>query len=507
MMKNILTKKYIIIFSAILVIILIAVFVFAFNKNGVDQIFTVEKGSLSQTVSVTGKTKALSNVNLGFSKGGKVAKVYVDVGSVVEVGEPLVELDKSELDASLLQAQANFQTEQSRLDELEKGSRPEEIKVSEANLFAAQTTATNAINSLINALNDAYSKTDDIIHNQIDTVFNGGTSGAPQFKSSTMDGFLSSTVEAQRRITEYKIIDWQNIKISKTISTSDLSKTALTIQEYLSYIQNFLDNVSKGFSSKDTGEMATSRDVVASARTSFNTVITNVQTAISTFNSANSSLAQAIASNTLINNGNTPEVISAQRAKVLQAKAQVENVNAQINNAILFAPISGIITVRDLKVGEIAPANTSVISIISDTGFEIEANISEVNIRKVGTGNRVNISLDAFPGETFVGEVYYIDPAETLVDNVVNYKTKIRFDSKNRNIKSGMTVDLKIQTDNRDNVIVIPLYMVSKTAQGSFVKRYGTGELIKIELGIVGDNGIVEVLSGLKSGDKIISAN
>jgi NAD(P)-dependent dehydrogenase (short-subunit alcohol dehydrogenase family) len=71
-------------------------------------------------VVISGKTKALESVNLGFDKGGKVAKIGVVVGDLVSPGQVLVELDMSELNASLLQAQANLDAEKAKRDALVK---------------------------------------------------------------------------------------------------------------------------------------------------------------------------------------------------------------------------------------------------------------------------------------------------------------------------------------------------------------------------------------------------
>jgi multidrug efflux pump subunit AcrA (membrane-fusion protein) len=140
----------------------------------------------------------------------------------------------------------------------------------------------------------------------------------------------------------------------------------------------------------------------------------------------------------------------------------------------------------------------------------IEANVSEVNIGKVQVGNKVKVEFDAFPGETFEGEVAYVEPAETIVDDVVNYKVRVEVKNDNdqakKVFKSGLTSNLTIETRSVDQVVAIPAYAVFEKEGKSFVnKTVGESTVeVTVEVGLRGSDGLIEIKSGLNPGDTVL---
>ena len=155
-----------------------------------------------------------------------------------------------------------------------------------------------------------------------------------------------------------------------------------------------------------------------------------------------------------------------------------------------------------------AQAGVSVMSVISAGNLEIEAYVPEVNIGKVSVGNLVTITLDALSGESFTGKVLYIDPAETVLDGVVNYKTKVSLDSSDERIRSGLTANLTVHSAERKAVIAIPRYAVSTVGDTSTVKKFLSDAsdvtTTPVTLGLQGSDGNVEIVSGLAEGDVIV---
>lgn len=237
---------------------------------------------------------------------------------------------------------------------------------------------------------------------------------------------------------------------------------------------------------------------ISSARTNINTAISNITTA-----KANLASAEGVLS--LKQKGSTPEAIQTQEAKVAQFEASVESAQAQLAKMTLRSPIYGTVTVEDAKMGEIVTPGKSVISIISDNDLEMEANVSEVSIGKVTEGNPVVITFDAFPGETFNGTVSKIEPAETIIDGVVNYKVTVAFAEQYSQVKSGLTSRLEIMTAVKKDVLAVPQYALIKKDSGTFVSKQ-TGKVFietPVTIGITGQDGSVEILSGLSEGDII----
>jgi HlyD family secretion protein len=154
----------------------------------------------------------------------------------------------------------------------------------------------------------------------------------------------------------------------------------------------------------------------------------------------------------------------------------------------------------------------SFISLIPDTPFQIEVDIYEEDVVKIEIGDLVEINFIAFPEKTFKGRVIAIDPAEKLIEGVVYYKVTIEpdndenFEKIKEKLKPGMTADVYIEIERKENVLVIPQIALYKKEKKFFVKVLKEG-IIKereVKVGIFGSNDKVEILSGLKENEEII---
>jgi RND family efflux transporter MFP subunit len=220
--------------------------------------------------------------------------------------------------------------------------------------------------------------------------------------------------------------------------------------------------------------------------------------------------------------------IELANAEIKKAQAAVEATEQNIKNNQLSAPIKGTITKINFEEGEQAPLGTAVISMLGENNFEIEILISEADIAKININDKVVLTLDAFGDDVkFEGQVYFIDPAETDIQDVVYYKVKISLKAGNKNVKSGMTANAVITTSEKDNVIIIPsrsiiekqtgekIVKVLKNLKANNIKNSGSeiqiskksaGEIEErtVTTGIYGDESLVEITNGLNVGEYII---
>ena len=98
-----------------------------------------------------------------------------------------------------------------------------------------------------------------------------------------------------------------------------------------------------------------------------------------------------------------------------------------------------------------------------------------------------------------------IDPAETIIDGVVNFKIKIAFDAPDPLVKSGLTANLMIETKIKADALTLPQFAIQETDQGSFVKKIenGTATQVPIAVGIRSKDGTIEILTGVAEGDSV----
>jgi multidrug efflux pump subunit AcrA (membrane-fusion protein) len=152
------------------------------------------------------------------------------------------------------------------------------------------------------------------------------------------------------------------------------------------------------------------------------------------------------------------------------------------------------------------------IVILGENNFKIEVLVSEADISKIKVGQNALITLDSY-GENvkFNGIVNFIEPAETVIQEVVYYKTIVLFTDQDISytIKSGMTANVTVSTNGRENVLMISSRAVlDKNNDGKYVRVLTDNQEVvekEIKLGISGDDGLVEVLSGISAGDSIIT--
>ena len=205
---------------------------------------------------------------------------------------------------------------------------------------------------------------------------------------------------------------------------------------------------------------------------------------------------------------NYPLDISSQKLTVKQREHDLSDAKDNLKKYSIVAPIQAVVTKQDLTVGEIFPANNSVITIISEAQFEIEVNIPEADIAKIQVGNTSMVTLDAYGQDlVFDALVTAINPAETIIEGVTTYHTILQFTQKDSRIKSGMTADITISTAQKENVIAIPQRAVIRKNGEKFVRiiRENTIEQVPVQTGLRGSNGTIEIVNGVREGDQVIT--
>jgi HlyD family secretion protein len=133
--------------------------------------------------------------------------------------------------------------------------------------------------------------------------------------------------------------------------------------------------------------------------------------------------------------------------------------------------------------------------------------VPEISIAKIRTGMEVDLTLDAYgKNEIFKGVIAAINPAETIVDGVPVYETKIVFSKRDDRIRSGMTATAKIVAEEKKGVVAIPASIIQSDADGSYVYVV-TGEKITerraVTTGLRGSDSMVEIVSGLTAGEQV----
>jgi HlyD family secretion protein len=474
----------------ILLIVIIAGWYIFKNSSGniIQTEITVVRGSLSEIVNVTGNVKPFSDVTLAFEIGGKVQNINTSVGDKVYEGQSLASLSNADLIANLDQAKANLKKVQAGF-----GDSADKIRLD----------SEQAKGSLVNTIKDSYTKADDALRNKIYSLFNNPIKYNAKLIFNT-DSFLQEDIEDGKDDVGDDLDAWYRTLIKTDISL-DLEANYNTAKLNLVQLKSLLDKCAEavnGLSVDSSDITQTQIDTwklnISTARTNINTAITTLISSFDVYSSAN--LAVRIAKNSTL----------AEEASIEQAQASVASAEASLAKSTIKSPIAGVITAIDIKVGEIVSGNKNVISIISQGDYQIESFIPEADISKIKIGNKASTTLDAYGSSVvFDTAIIKIDPAATVIDGVPTYKVTFRFMNQDSRIKSGMTVNLDILTNQKDNVLLLPNRVLITEDDGKYVSILnpdGSGEILlkKIIVGLRGSDGNTEIISGLNEGDKVL---
>ncbi len=176
------------------------------------------------------------------------------------------------------------------------------------------------------------------------------------------------------------------------------------------------------------------------------------------------------------------------------------------NKAIIYSPLEGVITKVNKKQGELISMAEPVFEILSPK-YQVEVNIPETDIIKINVGDKADMKLDAIENITFLAEVTSINPASTSIQDVVYYKVILSILEEDSRVKPGMTADILIYTDKREDVLYILSRGILTDKERKFVRVLNEdGEIIEkdIEVGLSADDGKREILSGVLEGEEIV---
>lgn len=226
------------------------------------------------------------------------------------------------------------------------------------------------------------------------------------------------------------------------------------------------------------------------------------------------------------------------QARVKEAQAAYAQATEQLQDTRIEAPIDGTVTQLNVELGENVIPGTlnnpgTVLMVIADLDrMEIECEVDEADVAKVKKGQRAIIDVEAISGKQFRGSVLEVgyasadDRAEEFIQEeaTVSYAVDIIITDTISALKPGMTANVQIVTEAKENVLMVPIQAVvirsenelSEGADGSganpgndeaqavFVYDNGVARLIPVNTGITGED-YIQITAGLEEGMQIIS--
>ncbi len=218
-------------------------------------------------------------------------------------------------------------------------------------------------------------------------------------------------------------------------------------------------------------------------------------------------------------------------ATVTIREAALDQAKTDLGFCSISAPVDGIVVSRKVDAGQtvVAAMNTPVLFTLAQDikKMRINATVSEADIGRVKTGQKVDFTVDAFPDDVFEGQVVQVRISPTTKENVVTYETLIDVGNPEQRLFPGMTADVSILTAEKSGVLKVPNTALRFTPpEGSKVTGKTDAKLqrrqqlvyvlegadqeqalraVIVTMGIT-DNSETEVIEGLKAGERVVTA-
>jgi HlyD family secretion protein len=501
---------------------------------------SVERGTVIASISGSGQVSALRQVDMKPEVSGTVVYVAVKAGNTVKKGQLLVQIDSTDAQKALRDAQNNLETAKLNLEKLL-------APASGLSLIQAQNAVSNAEDSLAKAyvtgqndITEVFLDMPDLMTSLKDIVIGTSASRGSQwnidyyqnaianydekvlvYRNNAYESFVAAQAAYDASFVEYKAMS--NSPSTMTIeemtqktydAVKKISEALKSVNTFVLLYSNTLTNRNQTPASVATAALTT----LASDIQTTNSTLSALLSDTSSFKSGKQSLVEKRETLEDLVNGPDELDVRSDTLTVGQREDAVLDAQQTLAKYYIRAPFDGSVASVDVYAGDSA-GSASVVSLITPQQMAT-LSLNEVDAAKVVVGNKATLTFDAIEDLTLTGTVVQIDAVGTVSQGVVSYEIKIAFDSQDARIKPGMTVNAVVQTVIKQDVLRVPTSAV-KTQNGvSYVQVFdpalketgGTQGIaasvsptrVEVEVGI-SDDANIEIISGLTEGQQVVT--
>ncbi len=211
--------------------------------------------------------------------------------------------------------------------------------------------------------------------------------------------------------------------------------------------------------------------------------------------------SEELASGNLISRS---ELENAQ-AQLHVSEARVASARAQVDKTQLRAPFDGVVGLREVSVGAYVNFGLALVNLVRLDPMEVDFSLPESDLGLVKAGQLITVTLDAFRGETFKGEVTAIDPMMDI--NSRSAKLRAQIENPEYKLRPGLFARIVLGTGSDATALLVPEQALLQQGETRFVYRIVDGKAARTEVQ-TGQRvpGKVEIVKGLKPRDQVITA-
>jgi HlyD family secretion protein len=527
--KSIAAHKFI---SAIIIAVIVVGGYFgykALNNNGAEvkyALAAVEKGTLIVSVSGSGQVSALNQVDVNPKASGDVVYVGVELGQEVKAGTLLAQIDSQDAQKAVREAEIALRREELNLEKMEgmttdDGTIRGVREKAEDEVEKAYEDGFNTVANIFLELPDVMAGLDDMLFSHdfetnrqnityyADAVRNYDEAKVSSYEKDAYDKYQAARAAYDKNFQDYKSTsrfsepEAISALIDQTYET--VKDIAEAIKSANNLIQFYHDELTRrGFKTQSLS--GTHLSSLSSYTGKTNNYLLNL---LSIKNTILSSVESIIETNF---------DIADQEIQVEQAEESLLEAKEKLADYYVRAPFAGVVAALNVKKGDTVSSGTAVATLITKQRVA-KISLNEVDVAKVKTGQKVNLTFDAVEDLTISGEVLEVDTIGTTTQSVVTYEVVIGFDTQDERIKPGMSVSAVIITEAKQDVLMVSSSAIKTLNEISYVEMPGeelslaavdkSGIALKsinqqqVEVGLSNDS-YTEIVSGLEEGDQVI---
>ena len=480
------------------------------------QIVDVKQGNLSSTLSVVGQLEAVQQADLSFERmsgTAKLLKLEVKAGNTVTAGQVLASIDPASYQQALDQAKSDLQAAQEKLATLKMPATALQtskaaLAVSQAqyNLMASQDALKALVNPDMAALAEAvaYAKSAlaasqaDVVKANNDTatadsvakLLDAEAKLAARYNTLAAESWTDNAYRDAVRVALNKVTDAQDARITAQLGPQ---VNALNAQISVRKNQKTLADAQKALATAQAGG-----DPLALAK------------AQAAAKQAEVALATAKDDQATLLKGTDSVTLATAQADVDKKQLALADAEADLAGTKLTAPFSGTVLQTKVVAGNQVGPSTVILTLADLKTVQVVASVDETTIKRVSQGQTAQVTFDALVGQTLRGQVSEVPLAGALQGGVMVYDVPISLTGADKlPLLVGMTANVKVQTGQAQNALLVPAMAVQRTSSGYQVMvpnatdPTGAPTAVTVEIGL-SDGVNTQITKGLNLGDKVV---
>lgn len=478
---------------------------------------TVNRGTITETVTGTGQISASNQVDLKSKVSNSLIYLNATVGQTVSKGELIAEIDPGTAGYELANQKLAY-------EKLVTVDHPDALRQAEDNLTQASTTLANDygaaradLAAASTALNDVLTGLNSLLSGYLSrTNHQNSSEQGKNYLQQTETLYFSALGQNNAWLKHWRQTaghlsseETATIVAEANQAANLVSQAIIAAQEAVTYFKN-TDGTNLA---QATSAYSTVTGLVSQANAQVSTLAAIQKTLLS----SGQALVDAQTSLANLQTG-TQEL--DRRSSLLS----LEQKQSAYDEYFIRAPFAGVIAAVPVQTGDEISSGTTLATLISQKQIA-EISLNEIDAAKVAVGQAVTLTFDAIDGLELTGKVLSIDLVGTVSQGVVSYNVKIGLDTTDPRVRPGMTTSAEIVVESKKDVLAVPSGAVKTDAMGTYVEVSAVGPVpatrssasgtsatvaltttpkkVRVKTGLTSDTK-TEIISGLTGGETIV---